>query len=553
MQEYFFRCDFRRGPILTKSAILSDFGVTKLPLGYTLERAMLVAEQSEMRSQEMKQLRWPGRILGAWFAILIAASVGILIVAISVLEAFAVGAPLGKLVVEAFANAQWFGLSLALLGLSLLAVALPNSLVTIGCLVFKNVHRRHQEECLREVLWIIHDDAVAASAIREAVSQEANPEAKQSQPLGEEVNKAASKAELTDVREALDKSVNNLFVRHNRTDLNKATQTDDRDPATTQDFVAEFQKHVRPDSRYKHALKLIEEEHFRKSRERFSKADAVTKEIMSPHKRDYVDGKLVRRLRYYAIHRDSSMDALVRNSAFYLQFAEGFVADYLNGLGRDQTDVWVTNNGIAYHTYRPNQMDIDARHIESGQPIDRKDAEAQYSNAESEKRRAMRPFPDRLPLAWRSVISAYFATQQQRTANWNLWFRVKRCERYFIAGIILVLCAVGSVASLRGMAALDSPPGNRVHFGGKDGEPVEPMSVGSSGPRNITGSISDLITIQQQNLLTTQTVTSTTNTTAITDQSNDYAPEISSDSQIHLHGGDRSRSVTQERRVVEDD
>ena len=42
-------------------------------------------------------------------------------------------------------------------------------------------------------------------------------------------------------------------------------------------------------------------------------------------------------------------------------------------------------------------------------------------------------------VSWRILVSTYFAAQDQRSANWNTWYRVKSSERLYIEGLCWVL------------------------------------------------------------------------------------------------------------------
>ncbi len=95
-------------------------------------------------------------------------------------------------------------------------------------------------------------------------------------------------------------------------------------------------------------------------------------------------------------------EPLTRTSSYYLQFAEGFCHRYL---GRQRmAEEGTGRQGIAY-------FDLD-----------------RLSPALSTLR----------PVGWRVLISTYFSAQQMRSANWNLWFRVRRSERRFALGLLLV-------------------------------------------------------------------------------------------------------------------
>ncbi|MGD1916075.1 MAG: hypothetical protein ACFCBV_07800 [Phycisphaerales bacterium] len=96
-------------------------------------------------------------------------------------------------------------------------------------------------------------------------------------------------------------------------------------------------------------------------------------------------------------------EPLTRTSSYYLQFAEGFCHRYL-GRHRDNLPCPTGRDGITY-------FDLE-----------------QQTPAMAALR----------PVGWRVLTSTYFAAQQMRSANWNLWYRVRRSERRFALGLLLV-------------------------------------------------------------------------------------------------------------------
>ncbi|MDF1809761.1 MAG: hypothetical protein P1U42_08705 [Phycisphaerales bacterium] len=53
---------------------------------------------------------------------------------------------------------------------------------------------------------------------------------------------------------------------------------------------------------------------------------------------------------------------------------------------------------------------------------------------------------------WRSFASRYFAAQNLRSSNWNLWFRVKRAERAFLFSFSIIFIAFILVSMGEGLA-----------------------------------------------------------------------------------------------------
>jgi len=95
-------------------------------------------------------------------------------------------------------------------------------------------------------------------------------------------------------------------------------------------------------------------------------------------------------------------EPLTKTSSYYLQFAEGFCKRYL---GRDlAAEEGTGREGISY-------FDLD-----------------RLSPAIASIR----------PVGWRVLISTYFSAQQMRSSNWNMWYRVRRSERWFASGLIVV-------------------------------------------------------------------------------------------------------------------
>ncbi len=95
-------------------------------------------------------------------------------------------------------------------------------------------------------------------------------------------------------------------------------------------------------------------------------------------------------------------EPLTRTSSYYLQFAEAFCHRYL---GRQR----MAEEGTGRNDF--SFFDLD-----------------RLSPALSTLR----------PVGWRVLISTYFSAQQMRSSNWNLWYRVRRSERWFALGLVSV-------------------------------------------------------------------------------------------------------------------
>jgi|GEM_PF-5143330 len=113
-----------------------------------------------------------------------------------------------------------------------------------------------------------------------------------------------------------------------------------------------------------------------------------------PYEHDHIDA-MPRLHGHYA-------EPLTRPGSYYLQFAEAFCHRYL---GRQRmTEEGTGRDGFTY-------FDLD-----------------RLSPALSTLR----------PVGWRVLISTYFSAQQMRSSNWNLWYRVRRSERWFALGLVSV-------------------------------------------------------------------------------------------------------------------
>ena len=100
---------------------------------------------------------------------------------------------------------------------------------------------------------------------------------------------------------------------------------------------------------------------------------------------------------------------VIRSSSYYLQFAEAFAFKNL-GTGGKTSDNNPTGSGRVFMDFDPSTLEGDADNV----------------------------FDE---ITWRVFVSAYFAAQDLRSSNWNLWFRVKRAERRFLSSFFLILLA----------------------------------------------------------------------------------------------------------------
>ncbi len=111
---------------------------------------------------------------------------------------------------------------------------------------------------------------------------------------------------------------------------------------------------------------------------------------------------------------------MVRSSSYYLQFAEAFSWRFL---GKSKTVSGTENPTGSGRTYSV----LDVRHLQA----------CKFSEEQ-----------------WRMFTSTYFAAQNLRSTNWNLWFRVKRAERRFLFSLSFVYLAFVFVSLGMGVAAV---------------------------------------------------------------------------------------------------
>ncbi|GAB5496761.1 MAG: hypothetical protein Phyf2KO_18410 [Phycisphaerales bacterium] len=430
---YFAKYDWRRGPTLSKDVILADYGVSLLPIGHELERIALIYELSELRHEEQQKILAPIRIVWmigttltflmlchVWWAIsFIPGTIGTIG---SQSYPFAL---VGRPPIE-------YALFILFVPISMLW---PNFLRSILCYLRRATIRRWFEESLKETLDIIHSDAKSESKIY-LCEYRVSSTSYEKEKWGRRVRGA----------------VNEINSDDNYKQYSIQTEEDYEIPTIDLNeyvrYTSDLLKYNEGNSQaFTEAMTRIQMRNYSQARERYM----ITNEILDSHleSNETAADVLIDKLRNYSIHRDSSLDVLIRSSAFYLQYADGFIDEFLNGLGIGEMEYRFSPKGMPYHAAKNTDPGLQGESDANGLQ----------------------------PIAWRSMISAYYATQQLRTSNWNLWVRVKRCEHLFILGIVLVLTAVASIAALRGSAALDTPPAHRIHFGDSLGEPIDPASL----------------------------------------------------------------------------
>ena len=97
---------------------------------------------------------------------------------------------------------------------------------------------------------------------------------------------------------------------------------------------------------------------------------------------------------------------LAQSTGYYLQFSEGFAEKWLGRATGAKNETEIREPVGTY-------FELDERTLLPSGP------------------RFHEP-------TWRTFISTYFTAQQRRSKNWNLWFRVRRAERIFTFGILII-------------------------------------------------------------------------------------------------------------------
>ncbi len=135
---------------------------------------------------------------------------------------------------------------------------------------------------------------------------------------------------------------------------------------------------------------------------------------------------------------------MATSATYYLQFAEGFAVDRLGVYGPQRKQA--------------KAADRDGRIVDAGAPY----------------RERAEPSPDSPPgmtqWGWRIFTSTYITAQRLRSSNWNLWWRVRSCERFFVHGITLITIAFGIAAGCTGMASYLNQPVTRLQLSTPTGE-----------------------------------------------------------------------------------
>ncbi len=137
---------------------------------------------------------------------------------------------------------------------------------------------------------------------------------------------------------------------------------------------------------------------------------------------------------------------MATSATYYLQFAEGFAVDRLGVYGHQRKQAKAADSKSDGHL------------VNAGAPY----------------RERAEPSADMPPgmsqWEWRIFTSTYITAQRLRSSNWNLWWRVRSCERFFVHGITLITIAFGIAAGCTGMASYLNQPVTRVQLSTPTGE-----------------------------------------------------------------------------------
>ena len=120
---------------------------------------------------------------------------------------------------------------------------------------------------------------------------------------------------------------------------------------------------------------------------------------------------------------------MIRSSSYYLQFSEAF--------------------GWTYGGRKLNLKKEPPNPTGSGRPFSELDPDSTHAAAAIAGQRMNE-------IQWRVFTSQYFAAQDLRSSNWNLWFRVKRAERRFLMSFWLIFCSFVMLALSEGVISTNA-------------------------------------------------------------------------------------------------
>ena len=112
-----------------------------------------------------------------------------------------------------------------------------------------------------------------------------------------------------------------------------------------------------------------------------------------------------------------SPEVLVKSSSYYMQFSEEHAYLYAGG------------------KYSAERQGIPKAPIAKRQWIDFDESSARK---DARKKKVPPTFLDAND--WRVLTSVYYAAQDLRSTNWNVWYRVKISERLFVYGVLFIVC-----------------------------------------------------------------------------------------------------------------